>query len=61
MAEGHFCATLTSDHIGATITYMMWCEEHLWNVSVLERVHLYNLVIHQTVQETTLSCVSSHQ
>jgi hypothetical protein len=24
--------------------YMMWRQEHLWNVSVLQRVHLSNLV-----------------
>jgi hypothetical protein len=23
---------------------MMWCEEHLWNLSVLQRVHLLSLV-----------------
>jgi hypothetical protein len=26
------------------MTYVMWREEHRWNVSVLQRVHLYNLV-----------------
>jgi hypothetical protein len=38
------CARMTLDHINATTTYMMWCEEHLWNVSVLQRVHLSNLI-----------------
>jgi hypothetical protein len=23
---------------------IIWCEEHLWNVNVLQRVHLYSLV-----------------
>jgi hypothetical protein len=36
-------ATITSDHISTKTTYVMWREEHLWNVSVLERVHLSNL------------------
>jgi hypothetical protein len=36
-------ATITSDRIIATATYEMWSEEHLWNVSVLQRVHLSNL------------------
>jgi hypothetical protein len=32
-----------SDDIRATVTYVMCHEEHLWKVSVLERVHLSNL------------------
>jgi hypothetical protein len=28
--------TVTSDH-SATMTYVMWREEHLWNVSFLQR------------------------
>jgi hypothetical protein len=36
-------ATLTSHHNSGTATYMMWREEHLWNVSVLQRVHLSSL------------------
>jgi hypothetical protein len=28
---------------------MMWSEEHLWNVSVLQRVHLSNLVIYKAL------------
>jgi hypothetical protein len=35
---------MTSDHISATMTYVMWREERLWNVSVLQRVHLPNIV-----------------
>jgi hypothetical protein len=35
---------MTSDHVGATVAYMLQHEEHLWNVSVLQRVHLSNLV-----------------
>jgi hypothetical protein len=31
--------TMTSDH-SATMTYVMWREEHPWNVSILQRVHL---------------------
>jgi hypothetical protein len=27
-------ATEALDPISATMTYVMWCEEHLWNVSV---------------------------
>jgi hypothetical protein len=30
--------TMTSDHIRAATTYVMWPEEHLWYVSVLQRV-----------------------
>jgi hypothetical protein len=33
------------DHISATTTYVMRREEHLWNVSVLQRVHKSNLVL----------------
>jgi hypothetical protein len=35
---------MTSDYSAST-TYMMWHEEHLWNVSLLQRVHLYNFVL----------------
>jgi hypothetical protein len=31
--------TMTSDH-RATVTYVMWREEHPWNISILQRVHL---------------------
>jgi hypothetical protein len=36
-------AAMTLDH-SATMTYVMWHQEHLWNVSILQRVHLSNLV-----------------
>jgi hypothetical protein len=36
---------MTSDEIYATMTSAMWREEHLWNVGVLQRGHLSNLVI----------------
>jgi hypothetical protein len=35
--------SITSDHINGTTIYVVW-REHLWNVSVLQRVHLSNLV-----------------
>jgi hypothetical protein len=38
----HYCMILY--HINTTITYAMWCEEHLRNVSVLRRLYLSNLV-----------------
>jgi hypothetical protein len=41
---------MTLDH-SATITYMMWCEEHIWNVSILQRVHLSNHVNLQYLDE----------
>jgi hypothetical protein len=31
-------------HISVTTTYVLWREEHLWNVCVLQRVRLSNLV-----------------
>jgi hypothetical protein len=36
---GKHCSTVISDDPAST-TCVMWCEEHLWNVSVLQRVHL---------------------
>jgi hypothetical protein len=33
------------DRISATMTYVILCEEHLWNVSVLQIARLSNLVI----------------
>jgi hypothetical protein len=49
------CATMASDRIsaritwgetmpGATVTYVMWREEHLWDVSVLQRANISNPV-----------------
>jgi hypothetical protein len=34
---------MNTDHISALTTYVIWSGEHLWNVSVLQRVHLANL------------------
>jgi hypothetical protein len=37
---------MTRDHISATTTScVMRREEHLWNVSVLQRVHISNLLL----------------
>jgi hypothetical protein len=30
--------------ISASMAYVLWHEEHLWNVGVLQRAHLSNLV-----------------
>jgi hypothetical protein len=38
-------ATMNRDRISATTTYVMWCEERLWNVGVLQGVRLSNLVL----------------
>jgi hypothetical protein len=38
------CVTMALDHINAAMTYVMWHEEHLWNVSVLQRADLSTLV-----------------
>jgi hypothetical protein len=38
------CATITSDRISTTITYVIWRKERLWKDSVLLRVRLSNLV-----------------
>jgi hypothetical protein len=37
-------STMPSGHISAIMTNVMWHEERLWNVSVLQRVHRSNLV-----------------
>jgi hypothetical protein len=43
---------MTLDHINVTLTYVIWCEEHLWNVSELQRVHFSNPV---TITTTTIA------
>jgi hypothetical protein len=57
MTSVHF-TVMTLDTIAAFDTLlvallaslpMMWYEEHLWNFSVLQRVHLSNLVAFSTV------------
>jgi hypothetical protein len=37
-------ATMHWDHISATTTYVMWHEERFWDVGVLQRVLVSNLV-----------------
>jgi hypothetical protein len=44
MTLGHISATMTLGHISAIMTYVMRYEERLWNVKVLQRVHVSNLV-----------------
>jgi hypothetical protein len=39
----HRSATKTSVCISTKMVYLMLCENRLWNVSVLQRVHLPNL------------------
>jgi hypothetical protein len=47
----------TSDQ-SVTMTYVMWHEEHLWNVSIVQRVHLSSLVKHYSEQRmVTLATV----
>lgn len=36
--------TMTSDHISATITYVMWPEERLQNIRVVQKVQLSNII-----------------
>jgi hypothetical protein len=35
---------MTWEHSGATTTYVMWREEHLWDVGVLQRVKPSNVI-----------------
>jgi hypothetical protein len=35
---------MTSDDTRTTMAYVVWREEHIWNVTVLQTVHLPNLV-----------------
>jgi hypothetical protein len=42
--RSHFYATINQDHTCVGITYVMWSEEHFWNVSVLQRVPVSNFV-----------------
>jgi hypothetical protein len=37
-------AKINRDHIRARTTYVIWREERLWNVGVLERVRLSKIV-----------------
>jgi hypothetical protein len=69
----YFCATMASDdnsarmtlfaamnsgRISTTMSYVMWREKNLWNISVLQRVHLFNLVCYMGGHDTVvvLSC-----
>jgi hypothetical protein len=52
---------MTLGHISATM-YMTWCKGQLWNVSVLQRVYLFNVKssyaeFSSTVVTDLLSCV----
>jgi hypothetical protein len=35
---------MNCDNISAAMIYMLWHEEHLWNVGILQRVDISNLV-----------------
>jgi hypothetical protein len=48
-------ATMTSDYTNATMPYMMWHEENLCNVSILQRVHLPNLLTSIKLQHVACS------
>jgi hypothetical protein len=41
-------ATMTCDYVSAITTYVMWREGGLWNVSVLQSVHFYSIVLRYT-------------
>jgi hypothetical protein len=57
MAWDNICATMTQEatmvsvRISAITTYVTWCEEHLWNVSVHQTVHLSDLVFSVSSQD----------
>jgi hypothetical protein len=40
---------MASDHIRAAMTYVMWRVKDVWNVSVLPRVNIFNLVRFQVL------------
>jgi hypothetical protein len=43
---GTLCyARMTLDRISATVTYVICCEEHLWNVIVLQIIHFHSCCI----------------
>jgi hypothetical protein len=46
------CATNTLDHTNIILTYVIWCEEHLWDVCELQSIHLSNLVTTTTTTTT---------
>jgi hypothetical protein len=35
---------MTSHHISAKMTYVIWHEEHFWNICVFQRAHIFSLV-----------------
>jgi uncharacterized membrane protein len=47
MTWHHIGARMTSDQISATTAYVMRRKERIWNVVVLQRVHLFSLVIYR--------------
>jgi hypothetical protein len=40
MAAINCCSTVTLDENTVTMTYVMWHEERLWNISLLQEEHL---------------------
>jgi hypothetical protein len=42
------------DHISATTIYVIWREEHLWNINVLQRRHISNLVCSKESQSSAV-------
>jgi hypothetical protein len=51
-------AAMTADNISETTTYVMWREEHLWNVNVLQRVHFSKLVYTGLVMDMSVDNIA---
>lgn len=42
----HCCAVMALwNHISTTMIYVMWRQEHLWKITVLQRGHIFSLII----------------
>jgi hypothetical protein len=50
-------ATMNRDYISAKTTYVMWREESLWDVGVLQSIYLSNSVI---LHVLLLKCAAMH-
>lgn len=51
------------EHVGVIVTYVMWREEHIWNVSVLKRVNIFSLELYSPIfaQDFAIGAFSDFQ
>lgn len=43
--ETYYWSTVTSDDVRETIKHVKWREERVWNISILQKVHISSIIL----------------